>query len=58
LDEWKLWRDDLCDLLDKEVMRKGRPEQVFCYRVGDEIGGMDLEERKECRETTCFPSWS
>lgn len=25
----------------------GRPQQLFCYRAGDETRGLDLEERRE-----------
>lgn len=26
---------------------KGRPQQVVCYRSGDETGVLDLEERRQ-----------
>jgi hypothetical protein len=37
---------------DREV---GKPQQVVSYRDGNETGGLDLEERKECRQPTNFP---
>lgn len=27
--------------------RKGRPQQGFCYRTGEETGGLDLGEKKK-----------
>lgn len=29
--------------------RKGRPQRVFCYRDGDEIRGLTIEENEICR---------
>lgn len=32
--------EDLCDPLAVVSVQKGRLQQVFCYRVGDEIQGV------------------
>lgn len=39
--------EDLCDLLDIGARREVRPVQVVCYRVKDEIGELNLEERRD-----------
>lgn len=38
---------DLCDLQEMGAERRKRLQQMVCYRCGDEIGGLDLEERRE-----------
>lgn len=39
--------EDHCDLLEVGSEKKGRPNQVACYRAGDETGKMDLERRRQ-----------
>lgn len=36
------WGEDLCDPLGMGLERKGRLQQVFCYKAEDETGGLDL----------------
>ena len=38
---------DVHDLLDMGKERRGRLQQVICFRVGSKIGGLYLEERRE-----------
>jgi hypothetical protein len=42
-----LWREfggeDLCDPLEMEAERSGRPQQVVCDSSGSESRGLDLE---------------
>lgn len=34
-------------MIQKEAGRTGKPKQVLCCRVGDETGGLDLEDGRE-----------
>lgn len=46
--ERRLERENWWDPLEVGVgWGKGRLQQVFCYRAGDETGGSDLEQQKE-----------
>lgn len=40
-------RKDEEDLSDALGMRKGRPQEMFCYRAEDETWGVNMEELKE-----------
>lgn len=45
----KAIEEELCALLGMRAERKGRPQQVACYRAGDEVGtrvGFGGEERE------------
>lgn len=42
--------EKLHDLLEMGAERKGRPLQVVCCRAWDEIGALDLEERRESKD--------
>lgn len=41
----KVGRKDLCDLLGMRSERKGKPQQVSCYRAVNETGGTESEEQ-------------
>lgn len=38
---------DLSNPLGIKSERKGRPQQIFCYRTCMRLGGLVMEERKE-----------
>lgn len=40
-------REYLQDLLEIGAERKGRPQQMLCYSIGDKTGGLDLKERRK-----------
>jgi len=37
----------LLSSLGMRIESEGRPQQVVCYRAGDEPGGFDMEERRK-----------
>lgn len=46
---------DLCDPLRMGSERKGRTQQVFCYKGGDESGEMRSGEQERCGSTIISP---
>lgn len=47
--------EDLCDPLGMESEKKGRPQQMFCYRAGDEAVGLGLEGAEGEVSTSRWP---
>lgn len=43
----KMVGGDLCHPLEMGAERKGRPQQVICYRPGGETRRLDLKEGRE-----------
>lgn len=41
---------DLLGLLGMEAGYEVRQQQIVCYRVVDETGGLDLEEKRESED--------
>lgn len=39
-------RLDVCDLLEMEVQKNGRSQQVVCYKAGGEARNLNCEERR------------
>lgn len=49
--------EDICVPIGLGSERKGKPQQVFCYRSGGEAGALHVEEQKERgRSVVCSPA--
>lgn len=48
--EVRVLHQDLLGLLGMEAGYEVRQQQIVCYRVVDETGGLDLEEKRESED--------
>lgn len=51
MDVEKVGNKDLCDPPKMAAGKDARPQEVVCYRAWDEIGELDLEERRKSEKS-------